>query len=419
MEKLTNDLKALQGVGLFDAAEKINPENLALDAVRVNMSRRPFRDCAYGGTYDWSQSTANAILYLPVPPNTRGRSLSCKIARKTFTFGLKGEKAWIDGPTGGEVDSSLSTWTLENGLVEVTLTKKQHGEWEFPVKAEKFREFPVKAEKFSPLVESKKNSKPKTLGQGHVGVEGRTTISRVEEQKSKHKSDTKGYKYAPRPLPEQPKREGESKISKKRDKWSTFDADQALADLENEDKPADPGWSVKKEPGLATIESVGYEKSKEEVALDHDLASGMQRMKIMLRNRLAGAQQSKEKGNNHVKNKKWQEALECYEDGSSQLGLAKTASPLMSASLQERVKKLNIALMNNTALCHLKLGQFKDSIAAAEEVLQVDSKNYKALCRKGASLTRVGKKEEARKVLQLALKLAPAKATAKKLLDEI
>jgi len=302
---------------------------------------------------------------------------------------------------------SLSTWELIDGVVEVSLAKKEHREWPFAVK---------------PSKETKANSRarPYKKHSGEVKsnpVVGRDNDTRRIENKSKSKDSkswaSEKYKYAPKRIADDSKDAASSGARKptsssSSSKWDKFDADQALADLENEDNPENHSWRVSKDPGVATVDCVGYQKSKEEVALDTDLAAGVKRMKSMLRIRLANAQQCKQNGNDLVKSKNWAEALRFYEDGSEQLGVAKAAAPLMSESLGKRVRELSTALINNASLCHLKLGQYKAAHECSKEVLKEDSANIKALCRNAAALIELGKDQLAKTALDKVQKLSPS-----------
>mmetsp|Transcript_2557 Transcript_2557/g.4810 ORF Transcript_2557/g.4810 Transcript_2557/m.4810 type:complete len:225 (-) Transcript_2557:265-939(-) len=215
------------------------------------------------------------------------------------------------------------------------------------------------------------------------------------------------------------KKKKKKNTKKQKNKWDKFDADQALADLENEDRPKDPGWRISKEPGTATIDCVGYDKSKEEVALDYELAQKAKSMKAMIRMRLQSTQDCKEKGNYLVKNKNWTKALECYSEGLELLSVARTAAPLMSDNLKRRVSSLYVALVNNSALCHLKQTHWKQTKILATEALKEESGNYKALCRRASALIALGEFENARKDIQAAIKAEPHKKVAQRLLKDL
>eukprot|EP00469_Lotharella_globosa_P002090 CAMPEP_0167795814 /NCGR_PEP_ID=MMETSP0111_2-20121227/14667_1 /TAXON_ID=91324 /ORGANISM="Lotharella globosa, Strain CCCM811" /LENGTH=445 /DNA_ID=CAMNT_0007689569 /DNA_START=36 /DNA_END=1373 /DNA_ORIENTATION=- len=421
--------------------DSLNPSNMALDAIKVNMPRQPFAKAPTGGSYDWSQSTAHTTLYLPVPSTVRGRDLECKIGSKSFVFGLKGhDSPWLSGEWGGEVVRSLSTWSKEDDLVEVTVAKKNDGEWLYCLREMKIGAVPegsgssVKQQHMSAAsqpptpasaLESAKTAKIKNTSDGGGGVksndEKRTKSGSTEEVKKEGKT----YTYAPRRIDGdggEKNDDGKAAVKKKKkpkNKWESFDADQALADLENEGRPKDPGWRISKEPGTATIDCVGYEKSKEEVALDYELAEKAKGMKEMIRTRLASTQVCKEKGNLFVKNRNWAKALDSYSEGLSLLSVARTAAPLMSANLKVRVSALYVALVNNSALCHLKQRQWNETKILATEALKEDVCNYKALCRRASAQIALGELKHARKDIQAAIQAEPNKKVAQRLLRDL
>mmetsp|Transcript_24698 Transcript_24698/g.43901 ORF Transcript_24698/g.43901 Transcript_24698/m.43901 type:complete len:148 (+) Transcript_24698:828-1271(+) len=142
-------------------------------------------------------------------------------------------------------------------------------------------------------------------------------------------------------------------------------------------------------------------------------------MKAMLRTRINDAQQNKDQGNIQVKHKNWNKALELYESGSAALGVVTAASGLMSESLRQRVSKLNIALNNNSALCYLKLDRYPEAEAHAELVLKEEKSNYKALCRRASARIQQKQHAAARKDLEKAKRLYPAKPEAKRMLNQL
>lgn len=85
--------------------------------------------------YEWEQSLEDTTIYVKPPPFvTRGNQIRCQISPTHLKLGLQGgSKLFLDEPTGGVVDSSESTWSLEEAEVGgkeicIYLTKAHKGD---------------------------------------------------------------------------------------------------------------------------------------------------------------------------------------------------------------------------------------------------------------------------------------------------
>lgn len=120
----------------------------------------------------------------------------------------------------------------------------------------------------------------------------------------------------------------------------------------------------------------------------------------------------KEKGTHFFKQEKYVLALKNYKRAIEFLALD---AGFEEPAEQER-KNVHLASQLNAALCLLKLGQNVEARAQCNDVLEVDSKNEKALFRRALALIELGEPELASSDFQSVLSIDPNnKAAAQKL----
>jgi len=78
--------------------------------------------------YEWEQTLAEVNVYVPVPPGVRGRDLDVTVGRARLAFGLRGNPPFLDGALHAPASATDSLWTLEDGVLHVTLAKAEPGE---------------------------------------------------------------------------------------------------------------------------------------------------------------------------------------------------------------------------------------------------------------------------------------------------
>jgi len=78
--------------------------------------------------YEWDQTLSEVNVYIPTPPGVRGRDLDVAISRRRHCFGLKGNPPFLDGALHRDARVDESLWTLEDGVLHVTLAKAEPGE---------------------------------------------------------------------------------------------------------------------------------------------------------------------------------------------------------------------------------------------------------------------------------------------------
>jgi len=78
--------------------------------------------------YEWEQELTEVHIYITPPPSTRAKDIACSITADHLTLGIKGNPPYIDEDFGDAVNASASFWTLEDGIVHLTLEKAHPGQ---------------------------------------------------------------------------------------------------------------------------------------------------------------------------------------------------------------------------------------------------------------------------------------------------
>jgi hypothetical protein len=108
----------------------------------------------YNGSevYQWEQTLDDVTIYVTAPPHvTKGNQVLVQIQPTHLKLGLTGGSQWfLDEPTFGTVDSSESTWSLEDEgrgkVITIYLTKAHRGElWDAALKGSKAVQLDPKA----------------------------------------------------------------------------------------------------------------------------------------------------------------------------------------------------------------------------------------------------------------------------------
>ncbi|KAL4448441.1 hypothetical protein ABPG75_005660 [Micractinium tetrahymenae] len=119
-EAVQQDQAAAEGAAGADAAEEASPSTIKPNA--GNGADLP--------GYSWTQSLAEVVLTVPVPPGTKGRSCDVAIGRDKLRVGLKGQPPVLDGPLFASVKPDDCLWNLVDGRqLEVTLAKRDGMQW--------------------------------------------------------------------------------------------------------------------------------------------------------------------------------------------------------------------------------------------------------------------------------------------------
>lgn len=132
------------------------------------------------------------------------------------------------------------------------------------------------------------------------------------------------------------------------------------------------------------------------------LQQGMSQAQTQMNNQKTymcnAAEMLKNEGNAHVKAERYSEALPKY---------SKALDNLKDQSGAD-VPPLKLSLLNNSALCHLKMKHFGEALESCEEALKVDPRAFKALFRRGQAQAGMGNLSEAVLDVKQAAKLQPS-----------
>lgn len=86
----------------------------------------------HGGDHDkysWTQQLAELEIEIPFPNHVKSRDLSIDIQKKYLKVGLKNEDPVLDGQLYNEIKPEECSWTIDKGLVTITLFKINAMEW--------------------------------------------------------------------------------------------------------------------------------------------------------------------------------------------------------------------------------------------------------------------------------------------------
>lgn len=81
--------------------------------------------------YEWEQTLNDLNIYIQVPAGINGKQLYVDLSTKHIKVGIKPNPPYLEKDLGGPIKTSESYWTLDNGELQIQLTKAQKGEtWE-------------------------------------------------------------------------------------------------------------------------------------------------------------------------------------------------------------------------------------------------------------------------------------------------
>lgn len=122
-----------------------------------------------------------------------------------------------------------------------------------------------------------------------------------------------------------------------------------------------------------------------------------------------GAMYLKNEGNTHIKNEAYDKALEVYNRALENL----------RPHGGDDVRQLKLALLSNTALCHLKQKHFGMARDTCDQALGLDARAVKPLFRRGQAQESLGNLPEALADVKLAAELSPEDKTITGELDRL
>ncbi|XP_065056368.1 tetratricopeptide repeat protein 9C-like [Rhopilema esculentum] len=143
----------------------------------------------------------------------------------------------------------------------------------------------------------------------------------------------------------------------------------------------------------------------------------------------------KSEGNEHFKNKDYKSAIRKYHNAllyvKGLLDRAKTYQSLGTAlpevtmqsppsdELEEKIKELQLTCYNNLAACLLKTEKYDRVLDYSNKALGIESKNTKALFRRGTASYHLKNFHDAEKDFTYILELSPKETSVQKYLKEI
>jgi len=80
--------------------------------------------------YRWTQTLDALEVFVPIPPGTRAKQITCDIGIDTLKVGIKGQELILNGKMHGKVKPDDSMWTLLDGkTVQISMEKLDGMKW--------------------------------------------------------------------------------------------------------------------------------------------------------------------------------------------------------------------------------------------------------------------------------------------------
>lgn len=79
--------------------------------------------------YSWTQQLSELEIEIPFPAGTKSKDLIIDIQKKSLRAGLKNQEPILQGELYNEVKPAECSWTIDKGVVTITLFKINTMEW--------------------------------------------------------------------------------------------------------------------------------------------------------------------------------------------------------------------------------------------------------------------------------------------------
>lgn len=114
------------------SGNSFNP-NLAAQMLQTKQQQQPFLEQEVQQGVKWSQNQEEVEIRIPnVPAGTKAKYIKVLFQKTSLKLTITGQ-TMLNGKTGGEVDTSNSTWTLEGQELCIKLCKNQPRTWTFAI----------------------------------------------------------------------------------------------------------------------------------------------------------------------------------------------------------------------------------------------------------------------------------------------
>ncbi|GAQ86724.1 Nuclear distribution protein C [Klebsormidium nitens] len=77
--------------------------------------------------YEWDQSLDEVNVYIDLPSGVKAKQLDCDVLPNHLRVGIKGNPPYLDHALCEKVKKDSSFWTVEDGVLHVTLQKAERG----------------------------------------------------------------------------------------------------------------------------------------------------------------------------------------------------------------------------------------------------------------------------------------------------
>jgi len=161
--------------------------------------------------------------------------------------------------------------------------------------------------------------------------------------------------------------------------------------------------------GVDATQAIDQMKNMSPEQLTQGMQQAQTQMGAQKQYMMNAAEMLKKEGNAAVAKEDYKEALSKYQRAVDNL----------DSHVGADVNALQIGLLNNSALCHLKLKSFDKALEAGEKALKVDPRSFKGLFRRGQAKEGLGKLAPAVTDMRRALEISPGDKAISRELDRL
>lgn len=197
--------------------------------------------------------------------------------------------------------------------------------------------------------------------------------------------------------------------------------DKECLEIEKDEKRIIGKTDYKKYENMAKeleVEEMSTDKNTKEVlkmGCNNDLRKERQMMDKPSKDKIEAARIFKNEGDDYLKAKNWNDAINSYEKGLLQLFYTFSDDP----DQDKKVDTVKASINMNMAMCKMNLNKFQEAIGYCTEALRIDKCNLKAFYRIAYCYFKMEKFDDSRKYINDALALQPDNPDFKALLDSI
>jgi tetratricopeptide (TPR) repeat protein len=211
------------------------------------------------------------------------------------------------------------------------------------------------------------------------------------------------------------------KLYEKDEKHGGAKKDKEFLEIEKDEKRIIGKTDYKKYENMAKeleVEEMSTDTNTKEVlkmGCNNDLRKERQMMDKPSKDKIEAARIFKNEGDDYLKAKNWNDAINSYEKGLLQLFYTFSDDP----DQDKKVDTVKASINMNMSICKMNLNKFQEAIGYCTEALRIDKSNLKAIYRIAYCYFKMEKFDDSRKYINDGLAIQTDNPDFKALLDSI